>query len=175
MQDYCSPIAPSATVRNCGVLVADDEAEIRDVLEVGLQREGFRVWLAADGQEALSLYRVHHANIDVVLLDVLMPRLDGLTTLDALKSIGPTIPCCVMSGYFGEHTEAGLRAKGAHTVFAKPFHLPEVAHVLRTLAGRSAPMRPPSQGEQWNTPTARGDPAFRLGVRATGSFGSGTD
>lgn len=52
-----------ATPRPHGVLIADDEADVRDVLHDKLRREGFSVWLAADGQEALDLYRTHRENI----------------------------------------------------------------------------------------------------------------
>jgi CheY-like chemotaxis protein len=125
-----------ATPRKYGLLVADDEGEVRDALNDGLQREGFSVWLAADGQEALDLYRDHCATIDVVLLDVRMPGLDGPQTLAALQEITPQVRCCFMSGYLGRYTAEKLRALGAATVFAKPFQLAEVAHVLGELANR---------------------------------------
>ena len=124
-----------ATPRKYGLLVADDEGEVRDVLNDGLQREGFSVWLAADGQEALDLYRNHCETIDVVLLDVRMPGLDGPQTLAALQEITPQVRCCFMSGYLGSYSEENLRDLGAARVFAKPFRLAEVAHVLGELAG----------------------------------------
>ena len=117
-----------------GVLIADDEADVRDVLHDRLRQEGFSVWLAADGQEALDLYRNHCATIDVVLLDVRMPGLNGPQTLAALRELTPQIRCCFMSGSFGSYTEERLRDLGAATVFAKPFRLDEVAHVLGNLA-----------------------------------------
>ncbi len=107
---------------------------MRDVLNDKLQQEGFSVWLAADGQEALELYRHHCETIDVVLLDVRMPGLDGPQTLAALRKITPQIRCCFMSGYLGNYSEAKLRDLGAATVFAKPFRLAEVAQVLENLA-----------------------------------------
>ena len=138
MKEYFSQETSPVTQRKCGILVADDEPEIRDVLSFGLQQEGFSVWLAADGQEALDLYRGHCETIDVVLLDVRMPRLDGPATLAALQELTPQIPCCFMSGYLGHYTEAGLRHFGARAVLKKPFRLPEVAQVLRELAGSAA-------------------------------------
>jgi len=120
--------------RPYGVLVVDDEAEVRDVLRDKLRQEGFSVWLAADGREALDLYRNHCETIDVALLDVCMPGLDGPQTLAALQQLTPQIRCCFMSGYFGSHSERKLRDLGAATVFAKPFRLDEVAHALGELA-----------------------------------------
>jgi len=126
------------TPRLCGVLVADDEPEIRSVLNLGLQQEGFSVWLATDGQEALDVYREHCQTIDVVLLDVRMPRLDGPATLVAMQELTPQIPCCFMSGFLGHYTEEGLRHFGARAVLRKPFRLPEATQVLRELAGSAA-------------------------------------
>ena len=114
-----------------GVLVADDEREIRDVLEWALRREGFAVWLAADGQEAVALYRKHHESIDVLLLDVHMPRLDGPGTLAAVEKLTPNIPCCFMSGHLGRYSVVGLCTQGARVVLTKPFRIPEVAQLLR--------------------------------------------
>jgi two-component system cell cycle sensor histidine kinase/response regulator CckA len=122
--------------RGHGVLVADDDPEVRDAVHDGLRRQGFAVWLAADGQEALDLYRSHCETIDVALLDVCMPGLDGPQTLAALQEITPQVRCCFMSGYLGSYTAERLRDLGAVTVFAKPFHLAEVAHVLGELANR---------------------------------------
>lgn len=138
MEDYFAQATSRATARKCGVLIADDEPAIRDVLRFGLQQEGFSVWLAADGQEALDLYRGHCETIDVVLLDVRMPVLDGPATLVALQELSPQIPCCFMSGYFGHYTEEGLRHFGARAVLMKPFRLPEVTRVVRQLAGSAA-------------------------------------
>ncbi len=135
MIDAVSQKSSRMMPRKCGVLVADDEPSIRHMLDLGLHHEGFAVWLAADGQEALELYRGHCETIHVVLLDVLMPRMDGPRTLKAIQVLTPKIPCCFMTGHLGVYTEADLRTQGARAVFAKPFHVPEVAKVLRDIAG----------------------------------------
>jgi two-component system cell cycle sensor histidine kinase/response regulator CckA len=125
-----------ATPRPYGVLIADDEADVREVLHDKLRQVGFSVWLAADGQEALDVYRTHRETIDVALLDVCMPGLDGPRTLAALQEITPQIRCCFMSGYLGNHVEKDLCGTGAARVFAKPFRLDEVARVIGQLARR---------------------------------------
>jgi DNA-binding response OmpR family regulator len=125
-----------ATPRPYGVLIADDEADVREVLHDELRREGFSVWLAADGQKALELYRNHRETIDVALLDVCMPGLDGPRTLAALQEITPEVRCCFMSGHLGDYIETKLCGLGAVRVFAKPFRLDEVTTVLRYLARR---------------------------------------
>jgi DNA-binding NtrC family response regulator len=120
--------------RKYGLLVVDDEDGVRGVLNVGMQHHGFAVWLAADGQEALDLYRRHRETIDVVLLDVRMPGLDGPRTLAALQELNPRVRCCFMSGNPGTCTEEGLRRLGAATVLPKPFRLDDVALVLLGVA-----------------------------------------
>jgi len=120
--------------RNYGVLVADDEPGVRDVLDVGMRQAGFKVWLAPDGQEALNLYRRHRKAIDVVLLDVCMPVLNGPQTLVAIQELTPHIPCCFMSGFLGDYTTDDLHALGAAKVLPKPFHLADVAHAILVLA-----------------------------------------
>lgn len=149
MEAYLSLTGSCRVSRKHGLLVADDEGEVRDVLNDGLRREGFSVWLAADGQEALEQYRNHCETIDVVLLDVRMPGLDGPQTLAALQEMTPQICCCFMSGYLGSYTEENLRNLGAATVFAKPFRLAEVAHVLGELAGSR--LRPAAAGRSETT------------------------
>lgn len=132
-----SSTAFCATPRPHGVLIADDEADVREVLHDKLRQEGFSVWLAADGQEALELYRNHRETIDVALLDVCMPGLDGPQTLAALRKVTPRVRCCFMSGDLGSYSEEKLRGLGAASVFAKPFRLDEVTRALEELASQT--------------------------------------
>jgi CheY-like chemotaxis protein len=123
-----------ASPRKYGILVADDEKCVRDVLDCGMRHQGFEVWLAADGREALDLYRRHSEAIDVVLLDVRMPGRDGPQTLTALQELNPQVRCCLMSGDLGEYTENGLLDLGAVMVIPKPFRLAEVTQLVWELA-----------------------------------------
>src|SRR5437868_2708842 len=99
-----------------------------------MRSHGFAVWLAADGPEAVELYRRHRDTIDVVLLDVQMPGLDGPATLTALREFDPGVLCCFMTGGPGRYTEEMLVGLGAATVFRKPLRLREVAQQLARLA-----------------------------------------
>jgi CheY-like chemotaxis protein len=132
--------ASHATPRKYGILVVDDDACVRDILNLGMRQRGFAVWLAANGQEALDLYCRHRWAIDVVLLDVRMPGLSGPQTLAGLQELNPQIRCRFMSGDLGSHTEAILGNAGAATVFSKPFPLHEVAEMLWELAGKAEPI-----------------------------------
>jgi CheY-like chemotaxis protein len=120
--------------RAYGLLIVDDEWHVRGMLEVGMRHEGFAVWTAATGQEALDLYRTQGEVIDVVLMDVRMPGLDGPQTLTALRDQDPQIRCAFMSGDLGDYTTESLCSVGAVAVLRKPFLLREVAEMLRELA-----------------------------------------
>src|SRR5271167_4932203 len=83
------------------VLVVDDEHMVRIMVQLGLERNGFDVWLARNGREAIDLYRRHAEAIAVVLLDFRMPGLDGPQTLEALRELNPEVLACFMSGEIG--------------------------------------------------------------------------
>jgi CheY-like chemotaxis protein len=117
-----------------GVLVVDDEHLVRIMVQLGLERSGFDVWLASSGREALQLYREHRDCIAVVLLDVRMPGLDGPATLSALREMNPAVRACFMSGNMGDYEPEDLRRRGGDQVITKPFLLSDLAKVLRKLA-----------------------------------------
>ncbi len=132
-----------------GVLVVDDEHMVRAMLQMGLERDGFNVWSASDGREAIRLYQEHRDRISVVLLDVYMPGLDGLQTLDALRELGPNVVACFMSGYTGDYALEELRQRGVATFIAKPFRLDELANILRLLVqGAPAGLLPSAGGRE---------------------------
>jgi CheY-like chemotaxis protein len=117
-------------LRTYGILVVDDEAGVRGVLKVWMRQQGLVVWVAANGQEAVDLYLRHRQSIDVVLMDVRMPRLDGPQTLTAMKQLNPQVRCCFMSGDLGCYTLETLQNLGATAVLRKPFDFAEVARAL---------------------------------------------
>lgn len=113
------------------VLVVDDEAPIRGLLEMSLSSLGFAVLAAGSGEEAVDLYRRHGGEVDLVLCDVQMPGLDGPGTLDALRALDPHARCCFMSGDLGRYTAWELLARGACCVLPKPLDLAGLARTLR--------------------------------------------
>ncbi len=121
-----------------GVLVADDEPGLRFLLERALGLAGLRVWPAADGAEAVELCRANPGGVGVALLDVVMPRMDGLQALAAIRKLCPAARCCLMSGGSGPYTDEALLAAGAERVFRKPFVLDELTDTVRRLARRGA-------------------------------------
>ena len=127
------------TARKYSILVVDDNREVRGLLKRGLHGQGLDVWLAADGQEALELFWRHRDRIDLVLLDVCMPGLDGPQTASALQQMEPRIRFCFMSGDLGGYTDRELRDLGALAVIPKPFRLGEIGPMLWELAARVDP------------------------------------
>jgi CheY-like chemotaxis protein len=89
-----SPVAASNTV-----LVVDDEPAVRAVAMRMLERLGYMVLQAADGQAAIDLFQIHQETIALVLLDLMMPLLGGEQVLSRLQRITPGVPVIVMSGY----------------------------------------------------------------------------
>ncbi len=126
--------APAA--RQAGILVVDDDAFLRSMLHTGLRQAGFAVWVAASGREAVQVYTRQAADIDLVLLDVRMPGLDGPQTLAALQELDAGVRCCFMSGDTGGYSEPELRRPAVLRVFSKPFRLDDVANVLAELVAR---------------------------------------
>lgn len=145
-EESCSltttPETPVPNPRQPGILVVDDDAAVRTMLDVGLRQYGFAVWQAADGQEALRVYPQNRSEIDLVLLDVRMPGLDGPQTLAALLQLNPQIRCCFMTGQAGSYSQDELLQRGAAHVFPKPFQLAQVAQVLASLIGSPLPGSP---------------------------------
>jgi CheY-like chemotaxis protein len=117
-----------------GVLVVDDDHLVRIMVQLGLEYHGLNVWLASDGHEAIEVYRHYQDSIDVVLLDVRMPGLDGPQTLDILRELNSQVLVCFMSGEMGDYEPEQLRQRGAAHVITKPFYLSELATTLRLLA-----------------------------------------
>jgi CheY-like chemotaxis protein len=127
------------------VLVVDDEAPLRTLLDMGLCQHGFRVLQAGGGEEAVAVYREHGDEIDLVLLDIQMPDLDGPRALARIQEINPSVRACFMSGNLGPYTEEDLLRRGAQVVIRKPFHFTEVAQALRQVAGSAGPVSAPGK------------------------------
>ena len=119
-----------------GVLVAAADENIRFLLRLALRQAGFDPLVAADGREAVEMFRRHQDEIRVVLLDVRMPRLDGPGALAQIHWIAPQVRCCFMSGHPAHYGADNLLPLGAARVFEKPFRVEEVIEALGELGGR---------------------------------------
>ena len=120
------------------ILVVDDDHAVRESLRRSLQFNGYDVAMAGDGAEALA--SIARAAPDAVVMDVMMPRLDGIEATKALRTSGNDLPIIVLTARdsVGDRVE-GLDA-GADDYLTKPFALEELLARLRALLRRAAPL-----------------------------------
>jgi CheY-like chemotaxis protein len=118
-------------------LVTDDEPAVLTLVETMLRHGGFNVWTAVHGYQAVDQYRRLQGQLDLVLLDVFMPGLNGPQTLFTIQQIDPAVRCCFMTGTPQPYTEEGLLQIGALRVFRKPFALGEFLPALEELAANA--------------------------------------
>jgi two-component system cell cycle sensor histidine kinase/response regulator CckA len=96
------------------------------MLEIAFTQRGYQVWPASNGEEGAKLFELHRQDIAMVLIDVVMPVLDGPATLEALRRIDPQVLCCFMTGNGGEYTLEHLENLAPFRIFTKPFVLREI-------------------------------------------------
>ena len=119
------------------VLVVDDEPPVRDALERALSLEGYEVDLAENGGQALS--KVATEEPDVMVLDVLMPGVDGLETCRRLRAEGHALPVLMLTARDAVSDRVDGLDAGADDYLVKPFALVELLARLRALMRRSSP------------------------------------
>jgi CheY-like chemotaxis protein len=117
--------SPSATV-----LMVDDEPLIRALGRAVLERAGYRVILAVDGQEAVELYRQARGTIDLVVLDLTMPRLSGAEALRQLTELDPMVRVILSSGY-SDSSEEDLAYPQVRGTVAKPYRPDDLLRGVR--------------------------------------------
>jgi len=134
----CPPEAPPAAERWCGsgvVLLADDEEMVRSVAKRMLERLGYRVLLASDGAEVVELYRSHTGEIDCVILDLTMPRRDGIEALDEIRAIGGEARIVLSSGYSEHELSRRYCDRGFSAFLEKPYDMLTLGEKLRKVLG----------------------------------------
>ena len=120
------------------ILVVDDERAVRESLRRALELEGYEIELAGDGNEALSTLGRDEPQPDAVILDVLMPGVDGLEVCRRLRAAGNHVPVLMLTARDEvENRVAGLDA-GADDYVTKPFALEELLARIRALLRRAA-------------------------------------
>lgn len=130
------------------LLIADDEVALRTVLARGFRRAGFTVSEAADGEEAIAQFE-RHPEIEVVLLDVSMPKKDGIAVCDHIRACSPGVRVLFMTGYVEHPTDVSERLSPDEVaIVPKPFELKELVARVRAMVDAprpTAPRRPSSQ------------------------------
>ncbi len=123
------------------ILIVDDDPGIRNSLSAFLSRSGFEVVTAVDGEQGLE--RLRNSNPDLLVLDVLMPRLDGRETLRTVRRAGNWIPVILLT-QVGEASERAMALEeGADDYINKPFEAQELVARIRAVLRRANPETPP--------------------------------
>jgi two-component system cell cycle sensor histidine kinase/response regulator CckA len=140
---------PLPLLRGTGtVLVAEDERGIREMVGNTLRQQGYTVLLAEDGEQALQLWSQHKATIDLMVLDVRMPHVDGTEVLRVARAERPDLPAVLSSGFIPAEHETAPDMPDRVLFLPKPYRMPELLMAVgRALAG------PPSGEYQDATPT----------------------
>ncbi len=116
------------------VLIVDDEANIRELARMYLEQEGFRILEAADGEEALVAWREHHP--DLIVLDLMLPRLDGWQVCKAIRAEGDT-PIIMLTARSDDVDKIVGLEMGADDYVTKPFNPRELAARVKAVLRRA--------------------------------------
>jgi two-component system response regulator PilR (NtrC family) len=111
------------------ILVADDEQSMREFLEIMLKKEGYKVSLASNGEEVAKL--VENDLFDLVLLDIRMPKLDGITALKKIKANTPETIVIMITAYASADTAIKAMKEGAYDYITKPFKVDEIKLIIK--------------------------------------------
>ncbi|MGQ9745008.1 MAG: sigma-54-dependent transcriptional regulator [Dissulfurimicrobium sp.] len=119
------------------ILVVDDDQSLREFLGILLQKEGYDVALAASGDEALEILKGRH-DISVVLSDIRMPGMDGITLLREVKKTRPRMPVILITAFGSMDSAVSAMKEGALDYITKPFRIDEIRKVIRQAVSSSA-------------------------------------
>jgi DNA-binding response OmpR family regulator len=137
------------------VLIAEDQTDIRDLLQLNLQQAGYAVHAVADGQAALDAETVQPS--DLLVLDLMMPRLDGLEVCKALRALGRDTPILMLTAKSTELDRVLGLELGADDYLSKPFSMAELLARVKALL-RRADLRVVAQGRvEHERPLTHGD------------------
>lgn len=117
------------------ILLVDDDQLVRESSAGLLQHLGYEVVTVEDGQQAVAYYREHDCEIDLVLLDLVMPRLGGRETFHALKAIDPSIKVVISTGYGHNEVVQTLLDEGVAGFVLKPYYLRTLSETLARVLG----------------------------------------
>jgi two-component system response regulator AtoC len=135
------------------VLIVDDEPNLRKILSAQLSRDGYDVLTAEDGEQGLAQLREHH--IDLIITDLKMPRVDGMTLLKRALEEEPELPVVMITAHGTIDTAVEALKRGAFDFVTKPFDKDEVRQIVakalktRELGGADATSTPASRGARF--------------------------
>jgi two-component system cell cycle sensor histidine kinase/response regulator CckA len=116
--------------------VVDDEEVILNVCRGILEKLGYRILVAKSGQEAIERYRENQQEIDLILMDMVMPGMGGEETFDRLRSINPKVRIILSTGFSLEGKAGQLLEKGCRGFIQKPFKMNLLSQTIREVLDR---------------------------------------
>jgi len=114
------------------ILVVEDEELVRSFLKDFLEMKGMEVLVASGGEEAIDLFSRHREDIDLVILDLVLPGMMGEEILDALKKLDPGVKVLVTTGYGSAPSLERVRKMGALDIVTKPFDFDRLLDSVRS-------------------------------------------
>ncbi|MBI4093706.1 response regulator transcription factor [Candidatus Kaiserbacteria bacterium] len=143
------------------ILLIEDEQKLADALKRGLELQGYTVDIVSDGKKALTRASLHRSDYDLVILDLMLPSMDGYEICKEMRERNITVPILVLTARAETDTKVKLLLSGADDYLVKPFSFAELSARLRAL------MRRPSESlpEVLKTDDIDLDPATRKVTR----------
>lgn len=102
-------------------MVAEDEEDVRNMLSKIPQNKGYRVITASDGENAVSVFQAHMDQIDLVILDLVMPKLSGRKVFEKIRAIRPNVPALFSTGYTTGAADAEFLSRSDWALIQKPY------------------------------------------------------
>ena len=115
------------------ILLVDDEDSVLDIGQRFLKFMDYEVLTARSGNEAIEIYQKYHTSIDLVILDMIMPRMGGGEVFDHLKKINPNVKVLLSSGYSINNEAAKLLEKGCSAFIQKPFDIKQLSQSVHDI------------------------------------------
>ncbi len=115
------------------ILVIDDEEMIRDIAHDMLNHIGYNILTAADGEKAIEIFKEKNESIDLILVYLIMPRMNGIICIQKLKEINSEVPIVVASGISEVSKKKSVMEMGAHGYLEKPYSIKSLKEICMSV------------------------------------------
>lgn len=126
------------------ILLVEDEAKLAAAIKKGLELEGYTVDVVDDGQKALTRISLHRTDYDIIILDLMLPSLDGREITRQAREAGVTVPILILTARAETETKVQVLLAGADDYLVKPFSFAELAARIRAILRRPTESLPES-------------------------------
>ncbi|MDH6066317.1 PAS domain S-box protein [Chrysosporum ovalisporum APH033B] len=119
------------------ILFVDDEAEIREIAKIALEKYNYKTLTASNGIEAIALYAQHKQHIRAVLMDIMMPEMDGITAIRTLQKMNPEVQIIACSAINSHEAFANADITAVQLVVSKPYTARELLNSLHHILSKN--------------------------------------